>query len=397
MKLRNFFFAALAATFAFASCDKADSNDGAAGNVAQTGFAGAGEYWILAGDLAATPVSAEASSQYGYLKVESAWKSSVAYASSETNIFVFAEVDGGYTIQTKDGRYLYMSGTYNNFNYAAEVPAEGGHVWTVAKNDDGTYNVVNVLMNKTVQYSPSYTSFGAYDSPQTNAVLPNIVSAVNPIGSVTIDSNKLQFAASGETKTITAVVPADATVSAVSDNAAFAVAVNGASVSVTAAEATAAVNGELTLTFACGGYTVVKVVSLSQSAPSSGAEKTVTVLLGQNQTWASATSTTYGAGVKAETEDFIIEHYKHTSSNDVATTYAETRIYVGHMFMVTPKNGGVIKSVTFTTSGKHGPLKIDGTEYTAVDSKLSWTGSMTVFSAEGKAQARVTQMVVVYE
>ena len=411
MKIRNFFFAALAATFAFASCEpEADSNTGTnngEGNgggqdtpalEAQTGFVGAGEYWILAGDLAATPVGPEVSKQYGYLNVETAWKSSAAYASSETNILVFTEVEGGYTIQTKDGRYLYLSGTYNSFNYAAEAPAEGGHVWTVAKNDDGTYNVVNVLKNKTIQYSPSYGSFGAYDSPQTNAVLPSIVSAVNPIESVEVDVNDLQFAASGETKTLTANVPAGATVSAISDNAAFTVSINGTSVSVTAAEATAALTGDLTLTFTYGGYTVVKVVSLSQSAPSSGAEKTVTVTLGSSQTWTDATHTEYGAGFKLETDDFVVEHYKATSSNDVVATYAETRIYVGHVFMVTPKNGGQIKSVKLTTTGgKNGPLEIEGKQYTAENSALEWTGAVSVFKAIGKTQARVTQMVVIYE
>lgn len=405
MKLRNFFFAALAAVFAFASCEPADPNTGTnnsnnsdnndgEGTVLQSAFTGAGDYWIVADDVVATPKAAETT--YGYLDVISVWKKSDVYASAEDNKFTFAEVEGGYTIQDSHGRYLHMTGNYNSFNYAAELPTEG-HVWTVASNDDGTYDITNVLKSKYVQYSTQYESFGAYDSAQNGGVLPKLVSVVNPISLVaSLDVNSLAFSSEGETKTVTATE--GVSVTAQSDNSAFTVAVDANVVSVTVSETTEAREGLLTVTMTCEGFSVVKTVGLSQAAPSTGNEKTVTVTLGSGQNWIAATHADHGAGYKLETDDFVIEHYKATSSNDVVTTYAETRIYVGHVFMVTPKNGGQIKSVKLTTAGgKNGPLEIGGTEYTAVDSVLEWTGAVRVFMAKGKTQARVTQMEVVYE
>lgn len=90
--------------------------------------------------------------------------------------FKFSAVDGGYTIQQADGRYLYMTGSYNNFNVSAELPSEG-HVWTVTRNDDDRYTIRNVLKNKYIQYVESYASFGSYSDerglkPYLNEVLP---------------------------------------------------------------------------------------------------------------------------------------------------------------------------------------------------------------------------------
>lgn len=82
--------------------------------------------------------------------------------SSETAVaWTITNVDGGITIQDCYGRYVYMSGTYNNFNFSAEIPTEG-HIFTVTKNADGTYTLVNVLMNKTLACDPTYGSLGAY-------------------------------------------------------------------------------------------------------------------------------------------------------------------------------------------------------------------------------------------
>lgn len=123
----------------------------------------AGEYWIVADGKYALPVSGN----YGYLNLDT-----VGY---QDNVFTFAEVEGGYTIQQSDGKYLFMSGDFNNFNVTTSPTS--GHIWTVKVNDDGTYVIMNVDKNKYIQLSTQYKSYGSYAEPQENAVLPTLVDA----------------------------------------------------------------------------------------------------------------------------------------------------------------------------------------------------------------------------
>lgn len=69
----------------------------------------------------------------------------------------------GYSLLNPDGKYLYMSGTYNSFNIADALPSTGGD-WTFTKNDDGTFTINNVAKDKAVKltlYNGSY-SYGSY-------------------------------------------------------------------------------------------------------------------------------------------------------------------------------------------------------------------------------------------
>lgn len=77
------------------------------------------------------------------------------------NAFTITAVDGGYNIQQADGRYLYQSGTYNNFNVGNTASEEA--VWTIEPKADGTFIITNVSKNKSVQYDPNFSSFGSYD------------------------------------------------------------------------------------------------------------------------------------------------------------------------------------------------------------------------------------------
>lgn len=69
--------------------------------------------------------------------------------------------DGNFTIKDANGRYLYMSGTYNSFNVSDAMPESGG-LWEIVENDGGTVNIKNTAMNKVVSYDEQYKSFGAY-------------------------------------------------------------------------------------------------------------------------------------------------------------------------------------------------------------------------------------------
>ena len=57
-------------------------------------------------------------------------------------------------------------------SFNVKKDATEGHVWTVAVAADGTAAITNVAMNKYVQYSIKYTSYGAYPSAQEEAAMP---------------------------------------------------------------------------------------------------------------------------------------------------------------------------------------------------------------------------------
>lgn len=130
----------------------------------------AGEYVIYAENIIAAPLGE--TSNYGYIpKVEATLNGNFI----ETNAhyaFTFTEVEGGYTIQDTFGRYIYQTGSYNNFNVAEEMPAEGA-VWTVAIDEaTGEATITNVAMSKYIQYSTQYSSFGSYADEK--GVLPTL-------------------------------------------------------------------------------------------------------------------------------------------------------------------------------------------------------------------------------
>ena len=129
-------------------------------------------YAIVANDgkalQAAMPLAE--SLNYGYLNPAQVTAEGDVLTTTVANEFVFTAVEGGYTIAQPDGRLLYMSGTFNSFNVKKD--ATEGHVWTVAVAADGTATITNVAMNKYVQYSTQYKSYGAYSSAQEEAAMP---------------------------------------------------------------------------------------------------------------------------------------------------------------------------------------------------------------------------------
>lgn len=96
---------------------------------------------------------------YGYLP-----------SSNTASAFTITNVEGGVTIQDEHGRYMYVTGTYNSFNFAKEAPAEG-HVFSVTKNDDGTFTFVSLLNGKTLGYGEGiYTTWGVYGEDKIASV-----------------------------------------------------------------------------------------------------------------------------------------------------------------------------------------------------------------------------------
>ena len=98
---------------------------------------------------------------YGYLPVSDVTvNDGVVTGYTNENLITITNVEGGFTMQDSYGRYLYMSGTYNNYNVDATAPAEG-HIWQ-AISVEGGVNIINVLKQKTMAYDSSYGTVGAY-------------------------------------------------------------------------------------------------------------------------------------------------------------------------------------------------------------------------------------------
>lgn len=111
--------------------------------------------------LVAQPVAS--GKDFDYLQVTSPAQTDaegLLYMENLDNAFTLTAVEGGYYIQQADGRYLYKSGNYDNFNVGNE--AGDNAVWTIEPQADGTFLITNVSVNKYVQFDPNYNSFGSY-------------------------------------------------------------------------------------------------------------------------------------------------------------------------------------------------------------------------------------------
>ena len=130
------------------------------------------KYAIVAADSAATYFYEE--KPYGYLPTKTATAVNGKYIETvECAGFTYTAVDGGYTIQDELGRYVYHTEAHTNFNYAAELPAEGA-VWSVATDVEG--NATIACDGYTVYFSTKFGTYGCYpaDKVTEEHVLPRL-------------------------------------------------------------------------------------------------------------------------------------------------------------------------------------------------------------------------------
>ncbi len=141
-----------------------------------TTFDGPGTYLMVAntGDVKyAFADLADPSKSYGYaLGSEVNVDKNMILSEDATDVLALAidAMDQGYSIRNSRGKYIYMSGTFNSFNFADAIGAEG-YNWTFNANADGTFDVTNVATKKTIAYSANFSSFGAYASNEGNFVV----------------------------------------------------------------------------------------------------------------------------------------------------------------------------------------------------------------------------------
>lgn len=113
-------------------------------------FIGGTYYLVADGTVGAAPF--KYSYTYGNLSNVDVTVSNGTVDTDPLNAFSFAPTEGGFYMIDVYGRYLYQSGTYNNFNVSYTVPASGG-IWTVDVASNGAATIVNNDTEKTVQYS----------------------------------------------------------------------------------------------------------------------------------------------------------------------------------------------------------------------------------------------------
>lgn len=134
-----------------------------------------GKQYILTADIDGTSHVAKTVREgngYDYLYVNDLTTANVM-ASADLYSFTLTAVEGGFTIQQPDGRYLYMNDDdYTKLNAGEEAGANA--VWSIAQQADGTFMIQNVATGKYIQYSTTHTSFGCYRDAQDGGVLPSL-------------------------------------------------------------------------------------------------------------------------------------------------------------------------------------------------------------------------------
>ena len=375
-----------------------------------------GKYWIVGTKdgvtRAMTPLGANGKN-YGYAQSEEL----VNGVGFLENAFTFTAVSGGYTIMDNNGKYYYQEeGTeYKTFNIGSDATLDGC-VWTVAKNPDNTFTIVNVASKKQILYGDgTYTSFGVYGESDENTGLPitliNASSAqIKPVfelakTNATVNADVTTYSVALETNLAwTATASSGVTLDPASGN-------GSESVVMTFAANTGETALTHTVTFTAGDDT--KTFTLTQRAPATGGEPGSSVTL----------SVTIEEIVKANnytvSQGSTVTRYKELSLDEVISMVAggtgsnegsfwesgkEWRLYQSGDGQVTVSaaSGYTIQSVKFTYSvSKTGTLKkdteivssgtVDVVDASSVTYKVGNTGDVT------NGQVRITAVEVVYQ
>ena len=131
-------------------------------------------YIIVVEGKPTKPVQANYNHGYLYLDEEVSVSASgdILNLSSEDDEILFTAIDGGFSMQQKDGRYMYMDENESHISFQVGDDAASGDrkAWTVEPQNDGTFKITHVKRGCWVQYSASYSSFGSY--PDSRGVLP---------------------------------------------------------------------------------------------------------------------------------------------------------------------------------------------------------------------------------
>ena len=211
-------------------------------------------------------------SNYGYLQIEKGVERATGISLPADCAFGFLTIDGGYTIQQYDNKYVYQTGTYDSFNVAATKPANGA-VWTVSV-DGGAFTITNPSVKKFVQYDTNYNSYGSYATAKGKLpTLYELVEVDNTPMIIGVSSDNITFVGAGGSQNITVTTYGSATLSASDDADWLEATVSGNTVSVVAA-ANSGETREATVTIAYGADS--KEIAVSQAGSGEVNELVVT-------------------------------------------------------------------------------------------------------------------------
>lgn len=221
-----------------------------------------GWYAIVANGVAATGI---ASGNYGYLKVVEPITVGANISLPVASAFGFKTTEGGYTMQQYDGKYLYKSGDYDNFNINATCPSDGSQVWSVAIAD-GKATIKNNSVSKTISYDSEYNSFGSYATATVLPTLYELVEIDNGSYLLGVSTNELTMIGEGGEVSFNVTTYGEGTLTATANNDWLETSVDAATgtVTVTVKANTGDVR-EGTITVAFAGQELT--VTVSQDAP----------------------------------------------------------------------------------------------------------------------------------
>lgn len=121
-----------------------------------------GAQYVMVADNKYLAQNLAATYTYGYLYCDEV--SGGLYVESQlSNAYTFISEGDYWIIKDSYGRYVYQNDSAQNFQVGDEMPGSN-YLWSVEFNDDGTARITNVSRKTWIQYDPSYSSYGCYNS-----------------------------------------------------------------------------------------------------------------------------------------------------------------------------------------------------------------------------------------
>ena len=121
-----------------------------------------GAQYIMVADNKYIAQNLAQSYTYGYLYCDET--SGGQFVESDmSNAYTFTRSGDYWIITDSYGRYVYQNDSAQNFQVGEEMPS-ANYLWSVEFNSDGTARISNVRRGTWIQYDPSYSSYGCYNS-----------------------------------------------------------------------------------------------------------------------------------------------------------------------------------------------------------------------------------------
>ncbi|MDE7382066.1 MAG: hypothetical protein K2N03_08100 [Muribaculaceae bacterium] len=136
-------------------------------------FEGPGQYILVFNDNKMAGPVEPSNYSYGYLPAKDVTVTDNQIVTSTLNAYMFYEVEGGYEIRDGYGRYVWWDSDPSHKSFQL-TPARGteGDIWSVTAQSNGTFEIKNVEMGVSMQYSTQYNNVSAYSN--NSGVLPTL-------------------------------------------------------------------------------------------------------------------------------------------------------------------------------------------------------------------------------